>query len=175
MSDSKSIALTIQAPLVNNLGARIVIGKNQLYLDSSKINLYWMVVVDRTDLSVKANFTFSTNDKVPKELNPYLNNSQYILILTTQLLKSANLPVGDFYNYLIKEGADRELKRCEQIFAALNCGNWAYWAYSYVTIMGDDTTSGFELFGFTDSTIMTLQLQPVNISGKTYYTPVDQL
>lgn len=168
-------ALTIQAPLTSNLGARIVIGSTQLSLDQSKNNLYWIVVLDRQTLDVKLNISFSENDTVPTQLGPFIGNSNYILILTTQTLNTANIPTGAFYKYLVNEGAGPELNRMEQIFASLNCGNWAWFAYTYVAVMCDDSSDGFEMFDFTNSTIMTLSLKPISIGGKNYYTPVSQL
>jgi hypothetical protein len=175
MSTPADLPLTIQTPLTGNLGARVVIGKNQYRIDYNKNNVYWLMVLDRTNLDVKVNITFSDNHDVPSQIAPYIGNSQYLIILTTQLLNTANLPTGKFYDYLISEGAGRELRRAEQIFAALNCANWAWFAYTYVAIMGDDTTSGFENFSFSNSTITTLTLMPFNVGNQIYYTPVNQL
>lgn len=172
MSNSKLVPLTIQSAIGGNLGSEIVIGSNDLQLTYDKHNLYWYVVIDRNTLEVKVNTTTSDNTDVPSELNPYLGNSDHILILTTQNLYSSNLPQGNLYKFLLNEGAGPQLKRAEQIYEALNCGSWGWFCYTYVAILCDESTDGFELLDIHHSSIMTLSLMPFSIGGKTYYSPV---
>jgi len=168
---TKNLPLTIQSPLIANFGAKIVIGTNYYSLDSSKTNVYWYMVVDRTTLDVKVNLSTSDNQNVPSAIQPYVGNNQYILIFTTSLINSANIPTGALYNYLIKEGASVELKSMEQIYATLNCGNWGWFAYTFVGIMDNDETPGYELFSYSHSTVMTMQLLPVTTPSGVLYSP----
>lgn len=166
-----SVPLTVCASNERNLGAEIAIGSNRLSLNYQLTNVYWIVIIDRSDLSVKANFHFSNNADVPPELNPYLNNSQYILILATQVLGSNNLPTGAFYKFLMGEGSGLQLVRLEQIFEAFNCGSWGSMSYAFAAILGDPNTTGFESSTVQDSAnFLTLQLQPFEVDGKTMYT-----
>ena len=170
------IPLTIQSSNESLLSSQITIGTNSLELVYNQPNLYWILVIDRTDGSVKENFTFSSNDTVPSQLDPYKGNTQYILVLATQQLSSPNLPTGDLYKYLLSEGAGPELKQLEQIFAAFNCGTWGMMAYAYVAIMGDDSTSGFEASAVSDNAaFLVLQLIPVTVNGQTLYSPTSNL
>lgn len=169
---ANNVPLTIQTPMSGNLASRIVIGSNQLAIDQNLRNVYWFVILDRSDLSVKANFTTTTNNAVPSQLSPYLNDSKYIMILTTQNLGTGHLPQGALYDFLINEGANRQLNRAEQIFEALNCGNWGWINYVYVAVLGDTSTSGFEYLDLYNSAILTtLHFFPVTIGGQTLYTP----
>ncbi|MCB0668783.1 MAG: hypothetical protein KDC80_23325 [Saprospiraceae bacterium] len=166
------VPLTIQAAKAPDYGNTVVIGSNSLSLPYNQQNLYWIIILDPADLSVKANFTFSDNSSVPSQLNPYLNG-QYIMILSSQALNSTNLPQGAFYQFLVKEGADYALRRIEQIYEALNCGTWGTVAYTLVAVLGSDNTS-YEYETVIEPVLLaTLQLMPVTIGGKTTYIPAE--
>ena len=170
---ASALPLTIQSTVQPGYGAKIVIGKNYLTCPSTDNNLYWVVVMDRKDASVKENFTFSANDSVPPQLKPYLGNSEYVLILATQTLQSANLPTGAWHDYLVDDGAGACLLELEQIFATLNCGTWGWMAYCLVTVMGDKTMNGFECSAVQSYVgLLNLQLMPVTFGKDTLYTPV---
>ena len=169
---ANNVPLTIQASKEAHLPSEIVIGNNRLSTRTTTPNLYWVLVLDRADCSVKVNVTFSENDAVPSQLQPYLGNTQYILVLATQMLASNNLPTGKWHDYLVSEGAGVELLRLEHIFAAFNCGTWGRMAYAYVAIMGDSTTDGFESATVQDYTaFLTIDLVPISFGGTTLYTP----
>ena len=169
---SNSVPLTIQTSLAPGYESIIVIGSDQLSIDPSPGNLYWIIILDHSDLSVKENFVFSDNAKVPHQLKPYLNNPHYIMILCTHALNSANLPQGNLYKFLVSEGAGQHLNRAEQIYEALNCGTWSKMAYAFVAVLGSDST-GFEFFDIMDNAmISTLQFKAVEVDGQTIYTPV---
>ena len=166
------VPLTVQSSNSRNITANIVIGSNSLHLALNDWNLYWVVVVDRVDLSVKANFTFTENDQIPPQLNPFLQNTQYILIVTTQMLGSNNLPVGAWHEFLLDEGANVELFKLEQIFEAFNCGTWGNMGYSFVAVSGDDGGKGYESGNVLEIVdFLTLTLLPVEVDGKPMYTP----
>lgn len=166
-----NVPLTIQCCLYNNYGNVVSIGSNNLVLGYTTPNLYWAVVVDRTNLNVVANFTFSDNSDVPSQLAPY-SNSGYILVLSTMQLLCTNLPVGNFYNFLVSIGAGKELQRVEQIFGSLNCGTWANLGYVLVTVM--DETQGYDYSSYDQNAFLsTLELMPIQVGTGELYTPVD--
>jgi len=163
--------LTVQCSVSANMDNRISIGPNKLFLSCATTNLYWAVVVDRTNLNVVANFNFSNNSNVPPQLAPYQGNAQYMLILSTMRVLSTNLPVGNFYNFLVASGAGKELQRIEQIYAALNCSNWGNMGYVLVTIL-DNTPVGIDYSAYNDSAfVCTLQLVPTQVGPGVLYTP----
>jgi len=135
---------------------------------------YWALVLSRTDLSVQANFCFQANNVVPAQLNPYIAQpGQYILVLTTIGLSSANLPTGAFYDFLLQEGSAAELKKLEQIYAAFNCGTWGRFGYSLVTVIDNSPGASFEFASITGwSMVSTLLLAPIQIGSQTLYTPI---
>lgn len=169
---ANNVPLTIQTVMSGNMPSAMVIGSNNLSIDMKLRNVYWFVVLDRSDLSVKANFTTTTNNAVPSQLQPFQNDSQYVMIMTTQNLGTGYLPQGPLYDFLINEGAGTQLKRAEQIYEALNCGTWGWINYAYVAILGDPSTNGFEFLSYYQGAILsTLFFFPTNIGGKTIYTP----
>lgn len=165
-----NVPLTIQTCVYNNYGNTVCIGSNTLNLGYSTPNLYWAVVIDRTNLNVVANFTFSDNSDVPPQLVQYEGNPQYMLVLSTMQLSSTNLPVGKFYQFLVSQGAGAELERVEQIYAALNCGTWGNLGYTLVTVF--DSANGYDFSAYNqEAFISTLQLIPVQVGSSILYTP----
>ncbi len=166
----KTLPLTIQCSIGTSLGSRIVIDSNQLSLPYNTSNAFWFVIIDRSTLKVVVNVNSQDNQNLPQEVQPYINNPDYILILTTSALNSSNVPAGAFYNYLLSEGGCSELKKMEQIYATLNCSNWGLFCYTFVGIMDASGTPGYELFSYKNSTIMTMELIPIVTPAGTTYT-----
>jgi hypothetical protein len=167
---ASNVPLTIQTCVYNNIGNEVCIGSNILQLGYSTPNLYWAVVVDRSNLNVVLNFTFSDNSNVPPQLAAYQNNPKFMLILSTMQLSSTNLPVGNFYNFLVGQGAGAELQRIEQIYAALNCGTWGNLGYTLVTVF--DNSAGYDYSTYNqDAIVSTLQLIPLQVGTGVLYTP----
>jgi hypothetical protein len=52
-----------------------------------------------------------------------MSNPQYIFALATQFLSLLHIPQGDFFDYLMKYGAGRQLQRIEQLNSTLGCGS----------------------------------------------------
>ena len=168
-----NIPLTISTGIILTYGSQVVMGTQNLTLPYNEPNLYWAVVVDRSDLSVKANFTFSQNSTVPSQLTPYIGNAQYMMILTTQNLSSINLPAGPLYSFLTSQGAGPVLNKAEQIFEALSCGTWGWMGYVCVTILDNNPNSCYESFDmYNNAYVSTLQLIPIQVGSGVLYTPV---
>ena len=53
-----------------------------------------------------------------------MNDPEYIFAVATQYLSTLHVPQGDFYDFLAKYGAGRELQRLEQINTVLGCGSY---------------------------------------------------
>ncbi len=173
MATPQEQPLTIQTSIYHNYGSIIVIGSNHLYAKSSNDSCYWIVILDRLDLSVKENFTFTDNSAIPSQLNPYLGNTRFIMILNTQNLASNNLPQGKLYDFLISEGAGSALNKAEQVFEALNCGTFGAMGYTLTAVLGRDGTPGFEFMEFINGVMVnTLHLDPVKVENEYWYTPI---
>jgi hypothetical protein len=169
-----NVPLTIQTLISSPSGGytdRVVIGTQQLMLDPKLNNCYWALVIDRTNLNVAENFSFKDNQTIPALLLKYNNNPQYLLVLTTQMLRTAFIPAGQFYAFLQQLGSGNALQRIEQIYQTLGCGNWS--GLSYTMVAAFDGSIGFDFSAYHGDQIYTVQLVPAsNPSGGVLYTPV---
>ncbi|WP_299336047.1 hypothetical protein [uncultured Psychroserpens sp.] len=176
-----NVALTINSIRSENTVSEIVLDvKGGTFFNHMqppyppKSNQYWMVIFDRRSLKVVENFQFSNNSAVPSQISKYQNDTNFFYVLTTQLMSTPNLPTGPFYKWLRAEGAGKELTRIEQAAETLNCGSWSSISYTLVDIFGPKDSSTFEFSGLeTSRLITTLELAPIDISGTTYYSPIE--
>ncbi|MBS1513127.1 MAG: hypothetical protein JST86_19985 [Bacteroidetes bacterium] len=169
-----SLPLTIQQIITDHQGTgysnRVVMGSTQLAAGQTLRNVYWAVIVDRTNLNVVENFTFSDNNDVPAQFNKYTGNPQYMLILSSQILLTANIPAGAFYTYLVDMGAGPALQSIEQFYQTLGCGNWVYLGYVFVSVF--DSNAAIEFSEYKSDTVYTMQLLAIpNPAGGVLYTP----
>ena len=87
---------------------------------------YWFVFLDRNNPKNKvADFLVpgQNNTAIPPNVDQYMSNPNCIFALATQNLSMLHVPQGDFFNYLVKYGAGRELQRIEQLNSTLGCGS----------------------------------------------------
>ena len=166
-------ALTIQASFQQGPGAQVIFGSNNISAPNTTA-CYLLLVVDRTDLNVVQNLWFWDNSDLQAALTPYINNAQYMMILTTWGATTDNLPVGDFYNFLVSVGSGQQLQNLEQVYAALNCGYWSQFCYILVATM-DTGTPGFEYSAYQNTSnglLACLTLMPIEVGGNLLWTPV---
>jgi hypothetical protein len=174
---ASNVPLTIQTVVWNGAfsnNSYLVMGKNGYNPPGgvTLVNVYWALVVDRSNLNVVENFTFTDNQNVPTQLNPYLSNSNYMLILTTSRLQSNNLPAGNLYQFLMGMGAGSALLSLEQIYATLSCGTWGNMAYTLVSVL--DGSGGIEFSDYNFNIVAyPIQLMPVTVGTTVLYTPVN--
>lgn len=135
---------------------------------------YWFLVLDRSTLDVVFNEVSSSANSVPDGLSKY-DTADYILAFATAAVGLNNQPQGDLFVFLDRNGAGRELRRIDQIATQFNCGYLGTFGYALVGVLGDQNMPGFETSQISQpftGPILTVQLQPMDIDGKTTYTPV---
>lgn len=172
MSDNTVPLTVVSNPNNTYFWAQMAIGKNVLTQTPSQAG-YWFVVLDRTSLAVVYNQVQSAPNTAPN-LGSY-NTSDYILIVATLGIGLNKQPQGDLFNFLDVNGGGRELRRVEQVAVQLNCGSLGTFAYALVGVLGNLNTPGFEASAIAVNMvgpILTVQLMPTTIGGKTVYTPV---
>jgi hypothetical protein len=153
--------------------ATLAIGKQQYYSGTgSTPNTYWVVVVDLTNLNVVVNEVYTDNAQVPVAVRPYIDNPQYLLIVSTLALLSGHIPQGDFYNLLRRAGAGPMLSRAEQIMEQIGTGYISSVSYILAATLNPADDKGFEELSFTSYTVMTFALMPVTVQGSTIYVPI---
>ncbi len=177
-AQSPNIPLTVLATNGNGKRPHMAIG---LY-DQPDYNLidfpgtgneYWMVILDRSNLKVVENFSFIDGSTIPPKMNSYLDNSEYLYVLTTANQLSASVPTGSFYKWLISEGAGLGLRRVERAISALNCSGYLFFSYTLIGIFGSGDSGSLEYANLVDPTLFSpVELMPTTIDGKTIYSPV---
>lgn len=154
----------------------LAIGTTLLQQQSSQWG-YWIVVIDRSTLTVVYDEVHASANAAP-DLGVF-NSTDYFLVVAALGVGLDKQPQGDFFKFLDLNGAGRELRRIEQIAVQFNCGSLGMFGYTLVGVLGDLNQPGFELsaIGTADGIasvepILTVQLMPTTINGKTIYTPV---
>lgn len=171
-SGPPTVPVTIQGTLMDPRYALLVVGTNEVSPPSTPADGLWFVVVDLTDLNIAANQVTTDSADVPSAVQPYVGNPNYLLILTSLGLQSNNLPQQALYDMLKSAGAGARLDRAEQVFAALGTGTIGWMSYILASTLEDQQGGGFEELSFDYTSIMTFQLLPITVNGKTIYTPI---
>jgi hypothetical protein len=172
MSDNSVPLSVISNPNNQYFWGQIGIGKNIL-TQNPKSYAYWFVVLDRGNLNVVFNQLQTAPSTSPNLGN--FNTSDYILVVATLGIGLNNQPQGDLFNFLDLNGAGRELRRVEQIATQFNCGSLGTFGYALVGVLGNQNQPGFEASAISIGgvgPILTVQLMPFIVAGKTMYTPV---
>lgn len=134
---------------------------------------YWFVVIDRYSLAVVYN-QLQTQPNVAPNIGPY-NTSDYILCVATLGVGLNNPPQGALFAFLDVNGGGMQLRRVEQVAQQFNCGSLGTFGYALVGVLGNQNMPGFEASALSTGQvgpILTVQLMPSSIGGKTIYTPV---
>lgn len=176
MTDNTVPLTVISNPLTQYFWATMAIGKNVLTQQppSGGAGFYWFVVIDRSSLAVVYNQMQHDANVVPN-LGQF-NTSDYILIVATLGLGLDRQPQGPLFDFLDVNGGGRALRRLEQVATQIGCGTLGTFGYTLVGVLGNLNIPGFEAVDLASATVgpvLTVQLMPTTISGKTVYTPVE--
>src|SRR5215208_1730636 len=130
------LAYTIQSGSYSGASPGLIVGQGRtataMRPQNPQDDSYWIVILDGMNPKNKVKewvVSGSSNSSVPTDLDGYMSNPQYIFAVVTQYLSTLHVPQGDFYDYLVKYGAGRELQRLEQINTVLSCGSFSRMNY----------------------------------------------
>lgn len=142
------LAYTIQSSSYSGGSPSLTVGQGRtaagMRPQNPQDDSYWIVILDGMNPQNKVKewvVPGSSNSSVPPDLDGYMSNPQYIYAVVTQYLSTLHVPQGDFYDYLVKYGAGRELQRLEQINTVLSCGSISRMNY-VLTGMGGQRGGG---------------------------------
>jgi hypothetical protein len=93
---------------------------------------YWIVILSAQDPTKKVKEWIvpgQNHSAVPAGLEAYMSNPDYIYALATYGIGSAQAPQGEFYDFLVKYGASRELQRLEQVNILTFSGSFSSVSY----------------------------------------------
>ena len=171
---TEDIPLTVVSSLSNeSFYGQIAIGDQEL-TQQPKAWAYWFVVLDRQTLKVVYNELHSSANTAP-DIGSY-NSTDYLLVVATMGIGLNNQPQGELFKFLDLNGAGRQLRRIEQVANQLGCGSLGTFGYALVGVLGNMNQPGFEVSQISNppsGPILTCQLMPSEIDGKTIYTPVE--
>jgi hypothetical protein len=145
---SKFLAYTITSSLedtsfpANSPAVRIGAGRDETYLRpaAQQVNSYWIVILNAKNPRERVKeWVFQDNLKVPAGIDTYMNDPDYIFVVTTQKLITYQVPQGDFYKFLAKYGASRELQKLEQLNSTLGYGTYGLVSYILTGACGPRT------------------------------------
>ena len=129
---------------------------------------YWIVILDAMNPKNKVTewvVPGTSNTSVPAGLDNYLGSPQYIFAVVTQFLFSTHVPQGDFYDYLAKYGAGRQLQRLEQLTSVFSYSSFGRMNY-LLTGMGGPRGGGnpsppsYELGSYNGEVLSLMSLMP---------------
>ena len=130
------LAYTIQSSIYSNNAPSLIVGYGRdgtwMKPDKPQDDSYWIVFLDANNPRQKVKewvVPGTDNAKVPAGIDTYMNDPQYIFAVATQYLSTLHVPQGDFYDFLVKYGAGRQLQRLEQINTVLSCGTYSRMTY----------------------------------------------
>ncbi len=172
MSSAKSVPLTVKASY-DNQDLQVVIGSKSVpYPGSSNPKGLWFVVVDNQSLDVLASVVSSDSDSVPSEVAKYENSTDAFLVVASVGVNANALPQGNLYAFLRGAGSSTALDHFEQLFERLATGSLGWASYGLIATLDETDAPGIEGAAMNGATILTATLLPVEIDGKTVYTPI---
>lgn len=171
-STGQNVPLTVLAGIHPTYVSEIAIGTNQITQNVMSTG-YWFVVVDLTTLAVAAQAVSANTTTVPAEIQPYLGQPNKLLLFLTMVTSFDQVPQGALFTELKNAGAGVLLDKAEQINTTLGTGHFTYFGYILACTAAPDGMPGFEEFSYSDANlVLTIQLMPVTVDGKTIYTPI---
>ena len=172
MSSPQPVPLTVKASYQNNDLQIVINSKAVKYPGSSTAFGLWYVVVNNQSLDVLASVVSNDADSVPSEIAKYENNTDAFLVVSSVGMMATMLPAGNLYTFLRNTGSGTALDHLEQLFEQLGTGSLGWASYALIATLDQSDAPGIEGSAMNESTILTATLMPVEIDGKTVYTPV---
>ena len=190
-AQQSTLAFTIQGGGVSNITPCIGIGwpvtgatiKPKTTTADLPPEYYWVCILNAYQMrvgEVLADFVIpgSSNSTVPAGLDEWMSNPGILFVITTHQLSLQHVPTGDWYDYLIKYGAGRELQRLNQLSTTLQPG--VFNGAGYVLIGEGGPRGGsnipppsYELATITQAApILAMSLIPT-ASGEPPYSLID--
>jgi len=179
------LAYTIRSSMYTNNYPTLFVGQGKskivMHPQNSQDDSYWIVIIDGMDPTKKVKefvVPGQNNSSVPAGLDTYMNNPQYIFAVVTQTLSTLHVPQGDFYDFLVKYGADRQLQQLEQINSVLGCGSYGHMSYILTGHCGprgasDPAPPSYEVGSTTQyAALLLMSLMPLP-DGKPPYSICD--
>lgn len=180
------LAYTIRGGFHSKLAPEVVVGQGPSKVGFTPANpaddTYWFLFLDRNNPKTKVKdflIPGQNNTAVPAGVDAYMSNPQYIFAITTQFLSLLHIPQGQLFDYFVKYGAGRALRRIEQLHTSLGCGSISRPNYILTGECGPRGGSNppppaYELGSVTETVYLTMSLMPMP-NGQPPYAICDSL
>jgi hypothetical protein len=138
---------------------------------------YWIVIMDAKNPRNKVKEWIvpgQNNSTIPSGIDTYMNDPDYLFAIATQYLSTLHVPQGNFYDYLVKYGAGRQLQRLEQINSVLSCGTYSRMSYILTGQCGPRGGNNYPLLSYEVGSASNMQalllmsLMPMPNGGPPY-------
>lgn len=127
---------------------------------------YQLIVLSRKDLDIVVNEISSDYKAVPASVKKYDGNRDYLLLVSTHALTSNMYPQGDFYDFLMRNGAGAELVKGVQVCQAIG-KEFNFFNYCLVSVMG--TKEGRDVYSINQNIPLPLPMRLLLLAEE--YTP----
>ena len=166
------LALSVNSYITNGGAPNVTVGQGttKVYMQAptnAPDNSYWFLFLDSNNPKNKVKefvVPGAQNSAIPAGLDAYMNNPQYLFVLTTKSLITYSVPQGDFYDYLVKYGAFRELQRLEQVNSAFGCGAFGHVSYILAGQCGPRGSgprpAAYEWAGINGNSLLLISVMP---------------
>jgi hypothetical protein len=185
MNMSHMLAYTIRSSLQmgNPPSLAVGYGSNGTWMKPAnpQDDSYWIVILNAKNPREKVKewvVPGSQNSAVPGGIDTYMNDPDYLFAVTTQYLSTLHVPQGDFYDYLVKYGAGRELQKLEQVNTVLSCGSYSRMSYILTGQCGardpkKPAPISYELGSYSNTAVMLLMSLMPGLNGAPPYAICD--
>ena len=178
---SNMLAYTIQSTHYSGSPPSLIVGYGTngtgMRPDKPQDDSYWIVIINAKNPREKVKewvVPGQNNSQIPPGIDTYMNDPDYIFAVATQYLSTLHVPQGDFYDYLVKFGAGRELQKLEQINTVLSCGSYSRMSYILTGLCGPRGVKGqpdpmsYEVGSYTSTAMLLMSLMPMPSGGPPY-------
>jgi hypothetical protein len=181
MNMPNMLAYTIQSSLYQSNAPYLIVGYGSnstgMRPDHPQDDSYWIVFLNAKNPREKVKewvIPGQNNSQVPSGIDTYMNDPDYIYAVATQYLSTLHVPQGDFYDFLVKYGAGRELQKLEQVNTVLSCGSYGRMSYILTGQCGPRDPKipapiSYEIGTYTGSAaLLMMSLMPMPGGGPPY-------
>lgn len=173
MDTGGNIPVTIQC---NGQYTQVVIGNTRTSPPKEKeyVNEFWYVVVDLSNPTAApvVNVLDSDNSRLPAAIQPYVGKDGFMLCFAFLNVLTSHIPQTGLFLELRRIGSGPQLRRIEQLVEQIGSNVFDVANYALAATMLDTDAPGFEAANFYNPALLTFQLMPITVEGKTVYSPI---
>jgi len=175
MTNGNNIPVTLQGSM--DWTPLLVVDKQEIApskIGSDVVNSFWSVILDLSDPTAAplVNTLSTDNREPPSEVTAFVGKPGYLLCFSFVQVFTSHMAQGNLYQFLRQVGAGTKLDRAEQLVEQTGSNVFGLISYTLAATTLDTDEPGFEALDFYHPALLTFQLMPVDVNGKTTWMPV---